>query len=262
MRILFAAALLGAVLVPLGAMAASPFDGTWKEDASSSKSSNTPDRVVLKDGMYSCKSCTPSYTVKADGSDQAVSGNPYYDTVAVNASDPHKVVVTEKKGGKTMETLTFNVAQDGKTVNVDFNGTAENGASYSGQGGLKRVAAGPKGSEPISGTWQRTGLTNASDSIMTVTYKVNGDTLTMTDPTGDSYTAQMNGTDAPVKGNPGVTTVSVTKMGPRTLMEKDMRDGKTVETVKSTVASDGNSMMVVDDNKLTHRTTTYKASKQ
>ena len=50
----------------------------------------------------------------------------------------------------------------------------------------------------------------------------------MTDPTGDSYTALMNGAEALVKAI-GVTTVSVAKMGPRTLMEKDMRNGKIIE---------------------------------
>jgi hypothetical protein len=259
---LIAAGLLGAALLPLNAFADSPFDGTWKEDVSSMKASKTPDVMVLKDGMFSCKTCTPPYTVKADGSDQSVAGNPYMDTVAVNASDPHKLVLTEKKNGKTMETLTFKVAPDNKTVDVDFTGTSENGTSFSGKGGLKRVAEGPQGSGPISGSWTRTGLTNASDSLVTATYKVNGDTLTMTDPTGDSYAAKMDGSDAPEKGNPGVTSVSVKKEGARTLMETDMRDGKVVETVKSTVAPDGKSMSVVDSNKLTHRTTTYKADKQ
>jgi hypothetical protein len=108
----------------------------------------------------------------------------------------------------------------------------------------------------------RTGLTNASADLVTVTYKVDSDTLTMTDPTGDAFTAKMDGTEAPYKGNAGITTVSVKKTGPRTILETDMRDGKTVETVKSTVARDGNTITVVDNDKLHHRVTTYKANKQ
>lgn len=262
MKLFIAAGFVGAALMPFNAMAASPFDGTWKEDIASAKMRQEPDVLILKGGMYTCKTCVPSYTVKADGSDQPVSGSPYMDTVAVNASDKDKVVVTDKKAGKTTETLTFNLAPDGKTIKVDFSGTNQNGSSYSGSGGLKRVAEGPKGSAPISGSWMRTGLTSASDSIETVTYKVDGDTLTMTDPTGDSYTAKMDGTKAPVKGNPGVDTVEVTKMGSRSMMETDMHGGKVVETIKSTVARDGNSMTVVDNDKQRHRITTYKANKQ
>jgi hypothetical protein len=254
--------LLSTVVASAQAFADSPFDGTWKEDTSSQKMTQEPDAYVLKDGMFTCKSCVPSYTIKADGSDQAVTGNPYLDTVAVNASDEHNVVLTDKKNGKTTETLTFKVASDGKSVEVDFNGTSDNGASYSGTGGLKRVAKGPKGSGPISGSWMRTHLTNASDSLVTTTYKVDGDMLTMTDPTGDTYTAKMDGTESPEKGNPGVTTVTVKKMGPRTMMESDMRDGKVVDTIKSTVAADGKSMTVVDSDKLRHRVTTYTANKQ
>ncbi|HTT83397.1 MAG TPA: hypothetical protein VMF67_07940 [Rhizomicrobium sp.] len=262
MRMIVVAALTGAALLPAQALAASPFDGTWKEDIASAKISQEPDVFLLKDGMFTCKTCVPSYTVKADGTDQPVSGNPYVDTIAVNATDMHNVVLTEKKSGKTTETLTFKIAPDGKTVDVDFSGTSTNGAPYSGSGGLKRVAHGPAGSEPISGSWLRTGLTNASSSIVTVTYKVDGDMLSMTDPTGDSYTAKMDGTEAPYKGNPGITTVSVKKTGPRSMLETDMRDGKTIETLRSTVAKDGNSMTVVDSDKLHHRVTTYKADKQ
>jgi hypothetical protein len=262
MKALFCGAMLCAIVAPACALAASPFDGTWKEDIASAKMTQEPDVMVLKGGMYSCKSCVPSYTVKADGSDQPVSGNPYADTVAVNASDENSVVVTQKKGGKLVQTVTFKLAADGKTVDVDFNGASANGAPYSGKGGLKRVAKGPKGSAPISGSWMRTGLSNASDSIVTTTYKVDGDMLTMTDPTGDTYTAKMDGTEAPVKGNPGVSSVSVKTMGPRTMLETDMRDGKAVETFKATVASDGKTMTVVDSDKLHHRVTTYTANKQ
>ncbi|HEX3432356.1 MAG TPA: hypothetical protein VHT03_15885 [Rhizomicrobium sp.] len=262
MRTMIAAGLLGVALVPGMALADSPFDGTWKEDVASAKMAQEPDVYLLKNGTFSCKSCVPSYSVKADGTDQPVSGSPYYDTISVNASDQHNIVLTEKKGGKTIETLTFKVAPDDKTINVDFSGTSANGTSYNGTGGLKRVAKGPKGSGAISGSWMRTGLSNASDSLVTVTYKVDGDTLTMSDPTGDTYTAKMNGTEAPVKGNPGVTTVSVKKLGSRTMMETDMRDGKVIETVRSTVGSNGKTMTVVDTDKLRHRTTTYKATKQ
>lgn len=264
MKAIVVAAILVSALVPAQAFADSPFDGTWKEDIASAKmTSPAPDVYLLKDGMFTCKSCAPPYTVKADGTDQPVAGNPYMDTVAVNASDGHNVVLTEKKNGKTIETLTFKVAPDDKTIDVDFNGiSGANGANYSGQGGLKRVATGTKGSGPISGSWMRTGLTNASDNLTTTTYKVDDDMLTMTDPTGDSFTAKMNGTETDYKGNPGITTVSVKKMGSRTMLETDMRDGKVVDTLKSTVGKDGNTMTVVDNDKLHHRTTSYKATKQ
>jgi len=263
MRIVIVTGMLCATLLPAQAMADSPFDGTWKEDIASAKIAQAkPDAFLLKDGNFTCKSCIPSYTVKADGSDQPISGNPNVDMVSVTASDPRNVVLTDKKNGKTIETITFKVAADDKAVEVDFTGTSTNGASYSGQGGLKRVAKGPGGSGPISGSWMRTAMKNASDSLATVTYKVDGDTLTMTDPTGDNFTAKMDGAEVPYTGNPGINTVSVKKMGARTLLETDMRDGKVYETVRATVARDGKAMTVVESNKMAHRVTTFKANKQ
>src|SRR5579863_6415906 len=115
---------------------------------------------------------------------------------------------------------------------------------------------------PISGSWMRTPMKNASDSLVTTTYKVDGASLTMTDAMGDTYTAKMDGTEAPEKGNAGVTSVTVNKMGPHTILETDMRNGKAIETIKSTVARGGNKMTVVDNDMQRHRVTTYTANKQ
>src|SRR5215467_312104 len=87
MKALICGAILCAVVAPACAIAASPIDGTWKADVSSAQMPKKPDIYVLKDGMYSCKTCAPAYSVKADGTDQAVSGHPYYDTVAIKVVD-------------------------------------------------------------------------------------------------------------------------------------------------------------------------------
>ena len=65
--------LLGVALVsllPVLAMAQSAFDGTWKVDLSKVQMPKKPDVLVLKDGVYQCKTCVPAMTVKADGNDQ------------------------------------------------------------------------------------------------------------------------------------------------------------------------------------------------
>jgi hypothetical protein len=67
-----------------------------------------------------------------------------------------------------------------------------------------------------------------SDNGTTWTYKVNGDEITMTNPSGQSYTAKLNGADAPVKGDPGVPSVSVTMIGKDTLEETDKGDSKVI----------------------------------
>ena len=46
----------------------------------------------------------------------------------------------------------------------------------------------------------------------------------MTSATGQSYNAKLDGTDTPFKGDPGVTSVSVKKLGKDTLEETRKRD--------------------------------------
>ena len=84
----------------------------------------------------------------------------------------------------------------------------------------------------------------------------------MTSQTGQSYTAKLNGTDAPMKGDPGVTSVSVKMIGKNTLEETDKRDGKVISVFKMTVAADGKTAKAVAEDKLQDRTTEFAVVKQ
>ena len=263
MKPVFAAVLLSTALASAPALADSAFDGTWKGDVSSAQMPKKPDEFVLKGGMYSCKTCTPAYTIKADGTDQAVTGHPYFDTEAVKVVDDHTVQFTDKKGGKTVTTSTVTASADGKTAIFEFTDSSNsNGAPVTGKGMQKLVAAGPAGAHAISGSWITTSFDNMSDNGVTVTYKTDGDMLTMTSPTGQSYTAKTDGTEAPFKGDPGLTTVKVKMDGKRTLVESDYRNGKLIGKAHSTVSKDGKTISVSYYDALHDRTTTYKANKQ
>jgi len=56
-------------------------------------------------------------------------------------------------------------------------------------------------------------MDSLSDNGLAFTYKVEGESLTMSNPTGQSYTAKLDGTEAPYKGDPGTTSVSVETIG-------------------------------------------------
>ena len=47
--------------------AAGDINGTWKADINSVQFDTKPDDYLLQAGTYSCKSCTPAYSVPADG---------------------------------------------------------------------------------------------------------------------------------------------------------------------------------------------------
>lgn len=50
-----------------------------------------PEVFLLQNGTYQCKSCVPLISVKADGTDQSVSGSPYFDTISIKAVDDHTI---------------------------------------------------------------------------------------------------------------------------------------------------------------------------
>jgi hypothetical protein len=253
----------GFLLLPLLASAQSPFAGTWKVDMNKVDFSRKPDVYVLQNGMYQCKTCVPPIDIKADGQDQKVTGHPYYDTMAIKVVNDHEIEETDKKDGKVVGTSKTTAAPDDKTLTFEFTDSSNtNGSPVTGKGEATRVAAGPAGSNAISGSWRTTKMENISDNAITWTYKVNGDDLTMTSPTGQTYTAKMNGPEAPMQGDPGITTVSVKAMGKNTIEETDMRDGKVIGVAKSTVAGDGKTMHIEYENKLTGQNMKYVATKQ
>ena len=255
---------LTGLLIPSLALAQKVFDGTWKIDMSNVDFSKKPDVFVLRKGMYSCKTCTPPYTIKADGKDQVVKGHPYFDTVAIKVVDGHTIEETDKKAGQVVATSHSTVLGDGDTLSFSFidSSNTNGGPPVTGRGQATRVAKGPEGSDPISGSWRTTSIQGLSDNATVWSYKVSGDEITMSAPTGQTYTAKVNGTDAPMKGDPGVTSVSVKMIGTNTLEETDKRNGKVISVFKLTVASDGKTAKAVAEDKLQNRTTEYAVEKQ
>ena len=264
MKKLFLAVLLMLLLMPVLTLAQSGFDGTWKIDTNKIDFSKKPDVYLLQDGIYECKTaCVPPIKVKADGQDQPVTGHPYFDTVAIKVVNDHQIEETDKKNGKTVATSTVTVSPDGNTLTVEFSDSSNtNAAPVTGKGEATRLAKGPAGSNAISGSWRTTKMESLSDNATTWTYKVSGDELTMTTPTGQSYTAKLNGTDAPMKGDPGVTSVSVKMHGKDTLEETDKRGDKVIGVWKMTLEAGGKTAKATYDDKQQKRTTEFVAMKQ
>jgi len=264
MKKMFFVTALGALLMPMLAAAQSALDGTWKIDMNKVDFPKKPDVFVLQNGMYDCKSCTPPYAIKADGTDQPVSGHPYFDTVAIKVVNDHQIDETDKKQGKVVSTSTSTVSSDGSTLTFTFSDSSNTngGPPVTGKGEATRVAKGPTGSNAVSGSWRTTKIDSMSANATAITFKVSGDEITMTNPTGQTYTAKLNGTDAPMKGDPGVSSVSVKMMGKNTLEETDKRDGKVIGVLKMTVSPDLKTAKASFDDKLQNRTTNYDLTKQ
>jgi hypothetical protein len=143
-----------------------------------------------------------------------------------------------------------------------YSGNPE-GGPISGKDVYKRVGAKPPaGANMISGSWREEKTEDVPDSGLTFTYKVSGDEMSYSTPTGQSYTVKLDGTEAPYKGDPGITSISVKKINDRTVEEIDKRDGKVIVIGRIMVSADGKRMTIDVTDKLHDTTSRYFADKQ
>ena len=199
------------LLLPLFAWAQSSFDGTWKINLSNAQLSQKPLQFQLKDGQYTCSTCVPKVSVKADGSDQKVQGAKSYDTMAVKQLEDKTVQYTRKKDGKTVAEETDKASPDGNTLTFTFKDYPPQGEPVTGSGSMTRVGNAPAGAHPISGSWKMNKVDTVSDNGLMFTYKTSADGLSMTSPTGESYDAKFDGKDYPVKNSRTNSMVSLKK---------------------------------------------------
>jgi hypothetical protein len=247
-------------LVPMAAWADSPFDGTWVTKAESIVMSQKPWVILLDKGIFQNESMVPPLKVKADGTDQPVSGYASFDSITVRIVGTDSFESTGKKAGKVMFVNTWTVSSDGKTLKIkwsDQSGTAP----VTGETVFTRVKSGPKGSNAVSGSWRAEKLEDLSTNGQTVTYKVTADGLSMSTPTGQSYEAKFDGKDYSMAGDPAQTMVSLKLVNAHTIIETDKQLGKVVEVDTMTVSPDGKSIKVSWEGKQTGRTGHYEMGK-
>ena len=144
MRRIAAIALLGTLFVGASAFAADAVVGSWKLNVAMSKFSGpapmsgtrvymeSADGTALDQKMVGAdgKEMSMHTTIKYDGKDHPVTGNPDADTVAGKVIDAHTTHFTMKKGGKAVGTVHRVVAMDGKTLTVNNKGTHADGKAY------------------------------------------------------------------------------------------------------------------------------------
>ncbi len=213
-------------------------------------------------GVYRCETCVPKIAVQADGKEHKVTGSPYEDMIKVSEPNDHSVEVVTLKDGKPVGNSKMTASEDGKTLTTEWSFVSESGKEGKGKFTSERVGDAPAGANKISGEWHANKVEDASDSVSTVTYKVEGDSVSMSDPTGDSYTAKLDSKDYPYKGDPGVTHVSLKKIDDNSIEETDKRKSKVIVVARMTVDPDGKTMKIHIDDKLHSTVMDWTASKQ
>ena len=239
--------------------AAGDINGTWKADVNSVQFDMKPDEYLLQNGTYSCKSCTPAYSVAADGADHPVK-LPYADTDNVKVVDDHTIKEVLKKGGKQVNEATTTISADGNTSTTAFTDTSAPGAPAKGEFIETRVGAAPAGAHAVSGQWKPSKLSNFNDAALTFTVNVTGDTYKSSSPDGTSFEAKIGGPEVPISGDIANTMVSVTKEG-NGYKTTRKRDGKVVGTTTFTIGDDGK-LHAESKNEMNGAITRWTADKQ
>jgi hypothetical protein len=222
------------------------------------KTTGKPLVLLLAGGEYTCSSCTPPYTVKADGAEHKVTGQAYFDTANVKVTGPNSAEIVLKKGSKEMVRFSDTVSADGKTLTSKV--TNNYGAqTETDELMAKRMAAAPANSHPLSGAWLE--QAHVGGNLSTVQYRMTADGLQMRG-NGQSYDAKFDGKEYPIVGDPGKTTVSLKKIDDATVEETDHRQGKVVDEIRLVLAKDGNTITVIEKNSALGQTITYTLEKQ
>jgi len=254
-RSLFALVLFAPSLL----VAQSRFDGTWEMKMDTLRFSGNPEKYLLEKGIYHCVTCVPSVDVKADGTDQMVTGH-YFDTIAVRILDEKSVEFTQKKNGKATFAVIETVSPDGRMMTEKFTNTM-GAETVSGTARFTRVSVGPNGSHALSGEWQMQTVKNATRAGTVTTYQSTAGALYISDG-GQRYEVKFDGKDYPAGWDPAHATTSLKVIDDYRIEETDKQDGKVVVVTMMTVSKDGKSMKVESNDKLRGSTMTYTAEKQ
>ena len=233
-----ALAFLGLMTLSPPGIAQNVFNGTWRPDPQKFGPTRNPDVVELANGVYDCQTCTPPYKIKANGQDQSIAGNPYYDALSLTTIDDRTVVKAAKKNRKTVAETKSSVSADGKTKTdvqtmYDMAPRPIEITSHS-----SRVSVGSQGSHVISGGWRMTDVDVSNHAEDTI-FKVSGDTLSMSDRMGRSFSAKLDGTEGPYMGSDEFTSVSLKMIDSHTIEESDKKGGKVVKISRWSVSPDG-----------------------
>jgi hypothetical protein len=188
----------------------------------------------------------------ANGNDQSTPGQ-QYDTISVRILNDHTIRMIEKKNGQIDSDEKFTVSPDGNTCTDEFVGFKAT---------MTRVVKGPAGSHALSGSWRPVKTESVSDAGLLISYKLEGDSLTMSRPTGMRYKAKLDGTIAPFEGDPEKHGVSVRRVDANTFEETDELHGKPVSMVQMTVAADGKTMTIVERDIEAGTNSRFTATKQ
>lgn len=256
----FALASLLAMATP--AFAQSAFDGVWKVDLASAELPDRPYVQSLQNGVYTCSSCVPVYSVPADGEMHKVEGFPYWNETSVRVVDARTVEEAQSLNGRAVGRSRSQVSSDGSMLTTSWTDTsAPDGTTSSGEGTMRRIAVGPAGTHAISGSWRNEAVTNVSDASLTATMRLAEGVFSFRSGGGYGFEAPLGGPPVPITGDLAGATATVRQLADGSIEQTDHINGEATSVMTLTPAADG-SIMIELKNLKVGTTTRYKVIKQ
>jgi hypothetical protein len=243
MRLARLSAVAGLLLIGTSALAG-PFTGTWVADLDS-QAGLTKDIYLVSHGSYSCESCTPKRHYRADGKLHRIIGDPDVNYESVTVTGPRTIVTRLLEKAMT-RTTTMTVSPDNRTATY---------VSIDHRPGIKqplktvylarRVGAGPAGAHAVSGTWQGVAYQVVPELIRTTELREEGNRLTYHVPIGATYTAEIGGGFASLRGT-GTEgqQAAVKRVDEHKLIETRTRNGEIVMVRTFDLSPDGTALSI------------------
>ena len=209
--------------------------GTWVVDTETATFEDDNNSYLVADGQYTCQSCDPPYSVAASGEWVEVD-RPSVDAVKFAIVDDMTVTSAGQRNGKEVGNSTWTVSEDGQTMTVAWN-DLEGAEATSGTTTYARTAAGPEGAHAVSGDWKVTGVGDMSEAARTVTYALDGDTVTITGNNGTT-TLTLGGDAVTPAGDETGGMTAMEKVSDNVYRQTYSRDGEVLSVTEVTIEGD------------------------
>lgn len=262
MKVILSFALTALVAMTSPAFAQSAFDGVWKIDLASAELSDRPYVVSLQNGVYTCSSCVPAYSIPADGTMHKVEGFPYWDETSVRVVDGRTVEEGQKLKGQPIGTSRSQISTDGTTMTTSWTDTsAPDGTTSTGEGTMTRIAAGASGAHAISGSWKNEAVSSVSEASLTATVGLVDGVFSFRTGNGYAYEVRLDGPAVPIIGDLAGATATARQLPSGSIEVTDHIGGDATSRTTLTPAGDG-LMMIKSENLKLGTTTSYKVIRQ
>jgi hypothetical protein len=249
------------VLSTPAAAAPGAFTGTWVAELDS-QSGLGKDVYLVADGKYRCDSCTPPRSYPTDGKLHAI-GDAEGTKEAVTVTGPRTIVTRIVEPAISRRT-TMTVAPDNQTatyMSVDHRPGIRQPLKtvYV----ARRIGSGPRGSHPVSGTWQGIRYVSVPELVRTIELTQTGDRFTYHAPIGSTYSAVLGGPFVRVKGPyKGTILAAVKLVDDHKIVETRTEDGKVILIRTFTLSPDASALTIASANPATNSTFVVTAHKK